>query len=134
LLRPPVAAAVGGTPAEVPGIYHDRSPVNSAEKITAPTLLLQGLDDKVVPPDQAATMAKKIESVGGKVEVVYYEGAFCASGGAADPETDRLADHDLPGEGHGFRQAKNIKDALDRSRAFLEKTWGIKPAQNDGSA
>lgn len=119
----------------MPDVYHERSPVNSAEKIKAPTLLLQGLDDKVVPPDQAATMAKKIEAVGGKVEVVYYEGA--------SRRTDRqspLARADsatLPssaGEGHGFRQAKNIKDALDRSRQFLEQTFGIQPVSREAAA
>jgi hypothetical protein len=38
---------VGGTPAQVPQIYHDRSPVYNAGNITASLLLLQGLDDKV---------------------------------------------------------------------------------------
>lgn len=44
---------VGGTLAEVPQNYYDRSPVHFAEKITADLLILQGLDDKVVPPGQA---------------------------------------------------------------------------------
>jgi dipeptidyl aminopeptidase/acylaminoacyl peptidase len=37
---------------QVPEIYHDRSPLHKAEKITASLLVLQGLDDKVVPPEQ----------------------------------------------------------------------------------
>lgn len=89
---------VGGTPAQVPSTYHDRSPVFFAEKITADLLILQGLDDKVVPPGQAETMVKKINEAGGKVEAVYYEG-----------------------EGHGFRQAKNIKDSIEKTREALER-------------
>lgn len=87
---------VGGTPEEVPQTYHDRSPVNYADKITASLLILQGLNDKVssflthshvfmptdhailllqvVPVDQAHEMVRKIESVGGKVEAIYYKG------------------------------------------------------------
>lgn len=45
--------SVGGTLEECPQTYHDRSPINFAEKITASLLILQGLDDKVVPPGQA---------------------------------------------------------------------------------
>lgn len=71
-------------------------------------------------------MAKKIESVGGKVEVVYYEGEVLK--GQTQLSIEKLTQLSHAGEGHGFRQAKNIKDALDRSRAFLETTWGIEPA------
>ncbi|KAL7412312.1 Alpha/Beta hydrolase protein [Mrakia frigida] len=96
---------VGGTLAEVPQNYYDRSPVHFAEKITADLLILQGLDDKVVPPGQAQTMVKKIEDAGGKVEAVYYEG-----------------------EGHGFRKSENIKDSIETSRRALERTFGIEVA------
>lgn len=65
-----VSQLIGGTPAEVrshkttgpltlltssrqvPAIYHDRSPLFKAERIKAALLVMQGLDDKVVPPEQ----------------------------------------------------------------------------------
>jgi dipeptidyl aminopeptidase/acylaminoacyl peptidase len=58
--------------------------------------------EKVVPPEQARTMVSTIEKAGGKVEAVYYEG-----------------------EGHGFRKAENVKDSLDRTLAFFQKTFGL---------
>ncbi|CDZ97872.1 Dipeptidyl aminopeptidase [Phaffia rhodozyma] len=91
---------VGGTPEEIPEIYHDRSPAYHAQNIKASLLLLQGLDDKVVPPEQAQDMARRVEAAGGKVEAVYYEG-----------------------EGHGFRQAKNIKDSLERSLSHMRRAF-----------
>jgi dipeptidyl aminopeptidase/acylaminoacyl peptidase len=47
-------------------------------------------------------MVSTIEKAGGKVEAVYYEG-----------------------EGHGFRKAENVKDSLDRTLAFFQKTFGL---------
>ncbi|KAJ9103963.1 hypothetical protein QFC21_002426 [Naganishia friedmannii] len=58
---------------EVPEIYEKRSPITKAGNITAELLMLQGLDDKVVPPGQARTLVKKIEDAGGHVEAVFYE-------------------------------------------------------------
>ncbi|SCV73315.1 BQ2448_7241 [Microbotryum intermedium] len=95
-------ALVGGTLEEVPEVYHDRSPLYNADKIRAPLLLLQGTEDKVVPPEQAEKMKEVVEANKGKCELVLFEG-----------------------EGHGFRKAENKKRAIEGQLEWLRETWGI---------
>ncbi|MDO5495227.1 MAG: S9 family peptidase [bacterium] len=83
-------------------IYRDRSPLFHLDSLSAPVLLLQGEDDKVVPPNQARQIADAITARGGEVELVMY-----------------------PGEGHGFRKAENAKDALERELAFYLRALRI---------
>ena len=80
-------------------ILHDRTPLSHASNITAPVLLLQGSEDKVVPPNQTRDMEKKIADNGGKVRMVIFEG-----------------------EGHGFRQEQNIKKSLEEEEKWLHTT------------
>ncbi|GAK63396.1 dipeptidyl aminopeptidase/acylaminoacyl peptidase [Moesziomyces antarcticus] len=86
---------IGGTPEQVPDVYHDRSPLFMAHKIKAPILILQGTEDKVVPKSQADQLVDRLKAAGRKQgtdwKYVLYEG-----------------------EGHGFRDAKNIKDATQQ--------------------
>lgn len=86
---------IGGTPTEVPDIYHDRSPLYMADRIRSPVLVLQGSIDKVVPPNQSERIVDEIKSRGGRVQYILFEG-----------------------EGHGFRQAKNQKRALEAELAW----------------
>lgn len=74
---------LGGTPDEVPQVYHDRSPLYAAGEVRSPVLVLQGSIDKVVPPNQAHLMV---------------EGIRAAKGGE-----DRVKYIEFEGEGHGFR-------------------------------
>jgi dipeptidyl aminopeptidase/acylaminoacyl peptidase len=83
-------------------IYYDRSPINFPERLSCPVIFFQGLEDKVVPPDQAETMVDAIRTKG--IPVAYV--AFA-------------------GEQHGFRQAKNIKRALDGELYFYSKVFGF---------
>ncbi|PPQ68180.1 hypothetical protein CVT24_005066 [Panaeolus cyanescens] len=94
---------VGGTIAEVPEIYKQRSPVFHADKIVTPLLILQGEIDMVVPKDQAETIYKSIKERGGVVEYKLY-----------------------PGEGHGWRQEANMRDAYERELGFYERVLGLK--------
>ncbi|NIR45299.1 MAG: prolyl oligopeptidase family serine peptidase, partial [Gemmatimonadetes bacterium] len=41
---------------EAKAVYEERSPIHSADKVTAPVLFLHGTEDKVVPPNQAEMM------------------------------------------------------------------------------
>ena len=83
-------------------VWAERSPINHVAEITAPLLLLQGTADPVVPASQAQEM---------------YE-ALCANGSAVALKL-------YEGEGHRFRSAINIKDALLSELAFYRTVWGI---------
>lgn len=65
--------------------------------------LLQGEIDKVVVKEQSETIYESVKARGGVVEYKMYEG-----------------------EGHGWRQEKNIKDALEREIGFYERIFGFK--------
>ncbi|KAF7416263.1 hypothetical protein PC9H_002528 [Pleurotus ostreatus] len=94
---------IGATPEENPQLYKERSPIYHADNITSPLLILQGEIDRVVPKEQAEQMRDIILEKGGVVEYKLYEG-----------------------EGHGWRQDKNIKDALERELDFYERQFKLK--------
>ncbi|KAF9559346.1 alpha/beta-hydrolase [Agrocybe pediades] len=94
---------LGGSAKEVPDVYRDRSPVNHADKIVTPLLILQGDMDKVVPKDQAEVIYNNIRKRGGVVEYKLY-----------------------PGEGHGWRREETMRDALERELGFYERILGLK--------
>ncbi|GAA6005172.1 hypothetical protein JCM11491_002603 [Sporobolomyces phaffii] len=100
---------LGGTPEEVPKVYFERSPINKAEKITAPLLLLQGSDDKIVPEAQATLMLEKIRSNphAGKSDIIIFEG-----------------------EGHGFRSRDAKKRAMEAELEWYRDTWKIEGGKN----
>ncbi len=83
-------------------IYYARSPINFSDRLDCPTIFFQGLEDKVVPPNQAEVMVEALREK--KIPVAYI--AF-------------------EGEQHGFRQAKNIKRALDGELYFYSKIFGF---------
>ena len=82
--------------------YRDRSPIAHAAAIETPVLLLQGLDDRVVPPGQATAMRDALARAG--VPVIYE--AFA-------------------GESHGFRQAATIRRALELELDFYRDVFGL---------
>ncbi|KAF9035134.1 alpha/beta-hydrolase [Panaeolus papilionaceus] len=94
---------VGGTFSEIPEVYKQRSPVFHADKIVTPLLILQGEIDMVVPKEQAETIYKSIKERGGVVEYKLYAG-----------------------EGHGWRQEPNMRDAYERELGFYERVLGLK--------
>ena len=86
-------------------LYRDRSPVNHADSISRPLLLLQGLDDKVVPPSQSEVIVDALK----RRSIPYAYIAF-------------------EGEGHGFRKAENVTRALEAHLSFLGQVLGFEPA------
>jgi dipeptidyl aminopeptidase/acylaminoacyl peptidase len=76
-------------------IYRERSPIHHLDKIDAPLLLLQGLQDKVVPPTQAEMVCDNLQHNGVYVKYITF-----------------------PGEGHGFRNLANQVSALEAELAF----------------
>jgi dipeptidyl aminopeptidase/acylaminoacyl peptidase len=75
--------------------YRARSPVHSAHRITSPVLLLQGLDDKIVPPAQTQLMAEALNRTGIPHRYLTFRG-----------------------EGHGLRRPSSIKRALEAELAL----------------
>lgn len=65
---------VGGTPDQVPDVYHDRSPINKPSKIQSPLLVLQGDEDKIVPVDQAETLVEAVKKNGQRVDYILFKG------------------------------------------------------------
>jgi dipeptidyl aminopeptidase/acylaminoacyl peptidase len=95
---------VGEYPAER-SIYVARSPIHSPEKLSCPVIFFQGLEDKVVPPNQAVMMVEALRSKGVPVAYVPFEG-----------------------EQHGFRQAATIQRSLDGEFYFYSRVFGYTPA------
>jgi dipeptidyl aminopeptidase/acylaminoacyl peptidase len=89
---------LGTTPGKWKAVCAERSPLNLIDGITAPVILFQGLDDKVVPPEQSRLIVDRLKDRG--IEVAYLE---------------------FPGEAHGFRKAETIVAVLDAELAFLQR-------------
>ena len=86
-------------------LYIERSPIHFPDRLSCPVIFFQGLEDKIVPPNQAEKMVDALRAKG--VTVAYV--AFA-------------------GEQHGFRQAKNIKRALDGELYFYSRVFGFELA------
>jgi dipeptidyl aminopeptidase/acylaminoacyl peptidase len=86
-------------------LYRARSPVHFVDRLERPLLLLQGLDDEVVPPAQAEAMVEVLDRKG--VPHAYL--AFA-------------------GEGHGFRRQENIRRAKEATLSFIGQLFGFEPA------
>jgi dipeptidyl aminopeptidase/acylaminoacyl peptidase len=86
-------------------LYQERSPIHSAEQLSCPVIFFQGLEDEVVPPDQAEKMFAALREKGHPVSYVPFEG-----------------------EQHGFRRAENIKRALDGELYFYSRVFGFELA------
>lgn len=82
-----------------------RSPLYSADRISVPVVLFQGLEDRVVPPEQAEMIARALEDNGIPCALLTYEG-----------------------EDHGFRKAENIIHTLETELAFYGRVLGFRPA------
>lgn len=87
---------LGTTPRNWQKVCAARSPLTHIEAVTAPLILFQGLDDKVVPPEQSRLIAEKLRERGVPVELYEFEG-----------------------EAHGFRRAETIVRVAEAELAFL---------------
>jgi dipeptidyl aminopeptidase/acylaminoacyl peptidase len=87
-------------------LYFERSPIHFTERLSCPLIFFQGLEDKVVPPNQAEMMVDALRAKGLPVAYVAFEG-----------------------EQHGFRRAENIKRALDGELYFYSQVFGFELAE-----
>jgi dipeptidyl aminopeptidase/acylaminoacyl peptidase len=86
-------------------LYRERSPIHFVDRLACPLILFQGLEDKVVPPNQAEMMAAAVRAKGLPVALVLFEG-----------------------EQHGFRRAETIIRSLEAELFFYGKVFGFTPA------
>jgi dipeptidyl aminopeptidase/acylaminoacyl peptidase len=78
-----------------PAQFAERSPIRHVERLNAPVIFFQGDEDQVVPPNQTEMMVEALRAKGLPVGYLLFSG-----------------------EQHGFRQAANIKRALDAELLF----------------
>jgi dipeptidyl aminopeptidase/acylaminoacyl peptidase len=95
---------VGKYPEEK-AIYQARSPIHFIDRLSCPVIFFQGLEDKIVPPNQAEMMLEVLQKKGLPVAYLPFEG-----------------------EQHGFRRAETIKRALDGEFYFYSRVFGFEPA------
>ena len=86
-------------------LYRARSPIHAVQRLACPVILLQGLEDRVVPPNQAETMLAAVRAKGLPVAYVPFEG-----------------------EQHGFRRAENKVRALEAELYFYARVFGFELA------
>ncbi len=86
-------------------LYKERSPINYAEQLQVPVILFQGLEDEVVPPNQAETMVAALERNGVPHAYLPFEG-----------------------EQHGFRKAETNIRCLEAELYFYGRIMGFAPA------
>lgn len=87
---------------ETADLYRERSPIHFTESLSCPVIFFQGLEDKIVLPNQAEMMVDALRAKGVPVAYVPFEG-----------------------EQHGFRRAENIKRALDGELYFYSRVFGF---------
>lgn len=86
-------------------IYQERSPIHHLDQLSSPCIFFHGLEDQVVPPNQAEVMVEALKTKGVPVAYVPFEK-----------------------EQHGFRIAENIKRCLELELYFYSRIFGFIPA------
>jgi dipeptidyl aminopeptidase/acylaminoacyl peptidase len=87
-------------------LYEERSPIHFTHRLSCPMILFQGLEDRVVPPNQAEMMFEAVRAKGLPVAYLSFEG-----------------------EQHGFRRGENIKRTLDAELFFYSRVFGFELAE-----
>ena len=90
---------------EARDLYRARSPIHFVDRLSCALILLQGLEDKVVPPNQSEMMADAVRKKGLPVAYLSFEG-----------------------EQHGFRKATTIIRSLEAELFFYGAVFGFRPA------
>lgn len=86
-------------------VYRARSPLYAAGRINCPVIFFQGLQDKIVPPDQTERMVQALRD--NSVPAEYLSFAE---------------------EGHGFRRRETLQRTLEAELAFYGRVFGFSPA------
>jgi dipeptidyl aminopeptidase/acylaminoacyl peptidase len=94
---------------EARATYEERSPIFHTDRIDRPLAVFQGLDDPIVPPNQAEMIVDALRAKGVPVAYVAFEG-----------------------EQHGFRQSQNIRASLDGELSFYAQVLGFELPAGEG--
>jgi dipeptidyl aminopeptidase/acylaminoacyl peptidase len=90
-------------------LYRERSPISHIDRFSQPLIVLQGLEDEVVPPNQATMIVDALQAK--RVPVAYLP---------------------FEGEQHGFRRQENIRRALDGELSFYSQIFGFELPAAEG--
>ncbi|MGH3321094.1 MAG: prolyl oligopeptidase family serine peptidase [Streptosporangiaceae bacterium] len=85
-------------------VYVSRAPLSHVDEISCPVLLIQGLEDPIVPPSQSEEVAKALARKGIPYAFLTFEG-----------------------EAHGFRKAESLIASLEAELSFYGQVFGFKP-------
>lgn len=88
-------------------VYRERSPINNVDRLSVPMLVMQGMEDKIVPPSQSEAIVAALAAK--NIPHAYLE---------------------FEGEQHGFRQAANIVRSLEAELWFYGRVLGFEPADD----
>jgi dipeptidyl aminopeptidase/acylaminoacyl peptidase len=94
---------------EARAVYEERSPIFHTDRIDRPLAVFQGLDDPIVPPNQAEMIVEALRTKGVPVAYMPFEG-----------------------EQHGFRQSQNIRASLDGELSFYAQVLGFTLPEAEG--
>ena len=97
---------VGPFPAAA-ATYRERSPIHHLDRLTCPLLILQGLDDRIVPPSQSQLVVDALRARGIPYAYLAFEG-----------------------EGHGFRGEAALRRSIEAELSFLGQVFGFTPADD----
>lgn len=89
---------------ESAALYAERAPLNNVDGLNCPVLLLQGLDDPIVPPSQAERFRDALVAKGIPHAYLAYEG-----------------------ESHGFRKQSTIISSRNAELSFYGQVLGFTP-------
>ena len=97
-LRPYSEEMIGGSPDEIPGKYHDRSPINFVQQVRGNLMIVQGAQDPNVTPENVREVVERLKEHRIAFDLVVFED-----------------------EGHGIIKPRNQKTLYTRLAEFFEE-------------
>jgi dipeptidyl aminopeptidase/acylaminoacyl peptidase len=99
-LRPYSEEMMGGTPESVPDVYRERSPIEAVQNIRGELLIVQGLQDPNVTPDNVDAVTEVLHRENIPYELLTFED-----------------------EGHGIARPENLQVLYPRVTDFFQKAF-----------
>lgn len=99
-LRPYSEEMLGGSPAQIPEKYRERSPINFVENIRGALLIVQGMQDPNVTPENVRAVTARLQDAGIEYQLLAFED-----------------------EGHGIYKPENLKILCERIAALFGEVF-----------